>query len=294
MRVRTTGATCAATVALMLAVAAPASAGEVGKEGGFTYVKKSANLADTTSSGETAEKQLSAKCPDGSVPTGGGTSLSGDPISSYVAASGPKKKAWLGSGWHIDSPAGKVTVWGICTEKKKKVRVKSKVVNVAGGSAGSFAPRCRQDAALSGGVRPVVGIEEWWLNMSYPKDGGGDADERPDDAWQSIIYHRPGFFPPFDVSIDAVCMDGVRPSYKVQGVAFTDDAIVNQTVECPKKKSVVGGGPSVSGPASLSYTAVTKPYDNKDKGTVPDDGWSITVANPTTAELDVVVYITCL
>ena len=50
MRVRTTGATCAATVALVLAVAAPASAGELGKEGGFTYVKKSAKLADTTSS----------------------------------------------------------------------------------------------------------------------------------------------------------------------------------------------------------------------------------------------------
>ena len=56
----------------------------------------------------------------------------------------------------------------------------------------------------------------------------------------------------------------------------------------------MGGGPGVSGPASLSYAAVTQPYDSEDKGKVPDDGWSISVANPTMAELDVVVFVACL
>ena len=105
----------------------------------------------------------------------------------------------------------------------------------------------------------------------------------------------PGFFPPFDVSIDAVCMEGAKASYKVQGVAFTTmTLIVKQTVECPRKKSVVGGGPGVSGPASLSYVAVTKPYDNKDKGKVPTTGGRSRSRIRRCAELDVVVYATCV
>ena len=32
----------------------------------------------------------------------------------------------------------------------------------------------------------------------------------------------------------------------------------------------------------------TQPIDSDDKGKVPDDGWAITIANPTMAEMDVV------
>ncbi len=293
MSVRTTGATCAATVALMLAVAAPASAAELGKEGGFTYVKKSANLADTTASDPTG-KQREAKCPDGSAPTGGGASVSGDPFDSFVSASGPRQKSWLGGGWHQDSPAGKLTTWGICTEKKSKVRVSSDVVNVAGGASGTAAISCGNDKPVSGGVRPKLGVVEWWLNRSAPQDDIADPDIKPDDTWQSSIWHLPGFFPPVDVSIDAVCMEGAKVSYKVLGVAFTTNDLIELTVECPRKKSVVGGGPDVSGPASQSHVAVTEPFDSDDKGKVPDDGWSISVANPTMAEMDVVVFAACV
>jgi len=116
----------------------------------------------------------------------------------------------------------------------------------------------------------------------------------PDDLWLSSIWHLPGFFPPQDVSIDAVCMEDAKPSFKFQGVAFTIQDVVKQTIECPNRKSVVGGGPDVSGPASQAHVAVTAPFDSDDKGKTPDDGWTIKVGNPTMAEMDVVVYAVCV
>jgi len=284
------GVVLAASLAL---AAAPAHAAELGHAGGFTYVKKSKILGDTTS-GTTSGEGVEAKCPDGSVPAGGGTSVSGDPLASYVSASAPKQRSWFSSGWHFDTESGKATAWGICTKKKSKVRVSSESLNIAGGVSGSFATPCGQDAAVSGGVRPQVGIEEWWLNTSSPVDGGADADEKPDDSWLSITWHRPGFFPPQDVSFDAVCMKDTKVAYKVAGIAFSTQQINKPKVHCPKRKNVVGGGPSVSGPASQSHVAKTAPLDDGDKNKVPDDGWQITVVNPSMAEMDVVVYAACV
>ena len=292
MRTRVVGVAVAATVGLAL-TAAPAHAAELGSEGGFTYVKNSKNLGDTTD-GSTAAKELEAHCPDGAVPTGGGTSISGDPHASYVAASGPKQKSWLSSGWHSNTEAAKVTSWGICTEKKGKVRVASEVVNVAGGTAGSSAVPCGQDAAVGGGVRPALGIAEWWLTTTYPQDGGADSDEKPDDQWFSVIWHQTGFFPPLDVSIYAVCMEDTKVSYKANGVAFSTQVLVTASVECPNSKSVAGGGAALGPPASQAHVVKTQPIDSDDKGKVPDDGWAITIANPTMAEMDVVAYAACV
>ncbi len=143
-------------------------------------------------------------------------------------------------------------------------------------------------------MRPEVGIEEWWLNMSYPKDGGADADGRPDDAWQSHHLAPPGFFPPFDVSIDAVCMKDVRPSYKVQGVAFTTRDRSSRRSNARRRSPSWAAGRACPGRRPSPTPRVTEPFDNEDKGNVPDDGWTITVANPTMAEMDVVVYAACV
>jgi hypothetical protein len=277
-----------------LAITAPASAEELGSEGGFTYVKNSSKLDDTTGGG-TAGERPEAHCPNGSEPTGGGVSVSGDPLVSYVSESSPRKKTWQGGGWHTNAPAGKVTTWGVCTEKTSKVRVSSEVVNnVAGGTAGSFSVPCGQDAPVGGGAHPAFGIEEWWLNKSAPVDGGADADTKPDDAWLTSVWHQTGFIPPQPVTFDAVCMKDTKVSYKVQGVAFSTQPVVTQAIECPKKKSVVGGGPDVSGSASQVHVAKTAPFDSDDKDKVPDDGWSITIGDPSMAEVDVVVYAACV
>ena len=293
MRTRVVGVAVAATVGLAL-TAAPAQAAELGSAGGFTYVKKSKILADANG-GATTSKVAEAHCPNDSEPAGGGVSVSGAALASHVYASGPKQKSWLGGAWHTDDLASKITTWGICTEKTSKVRVSSKKVeDVAGGATGSFAVPCGKDSAVSGGARPQLGSQEWWLNTSFPVDGGADSDDKPDDAWLSFIWHQTGFFPPLDVTFDAVCMKNTKVSYKVQGVAFTTNAVVEQSLACPKKKTVVGGGPSVSGPASQSHVVETAPFDSDDKGKVPDDGWSITIGNPSMTEMDVIVWAACV
>ena len=277
-----------------VAAASSAQAVVIGSEGGFTYTTNSSKLATSPPDSPQA-REVEARCPNGEVPAGGGNSVSGDPLSSYVSATGPLEKSWLAGGWHVDVPRSHITAWAICTQKRSKVRVSTEVAEaVAGGTAGSAAPTCAKGSVVSGGVRPESGIQEWWLNTSYPQDGGADADDKPDDAWLSAIWHLPGFFPPVDVAIDAVCMKDTKPSYKVQGVAFSTDDVISQSVRCPRTKTAVGGGPSVSGPASQSHVARTRPLDSDDKGEVPDDGWEITVANPTMAEMDVVVWVACV
>jgi hypothetical protein len=292
MRARIAGMIWVAAAGFAL-VAAPADASKLGSSGGFTYAKKSADLPDTFGATATSNA-LEAHCPKGSEPVGGGTSVTGAAGGSYVSMTGPEKTGWSSGGWHYNLPVEKVTAWGICSERKSKVRVSSQVVNVAGGSAGTSAVSCGQDAVVGGGARPTTRPEEFWLNRSEPQDTGADADDKPDDAWFGSIWHQAGFFPPIDVSIDAVCMEDVKPTYRVQGVAFSTQTVIDQTIACPKKKSVVGGGPSVSGPASQTHVVVTAPVDTDDRGKVPDDGWTITVSNPAAAEIDVVVYAVCV
>ena len=103
-----------------------------------------------------------------------------------------------------------------------------------------------------------------------------------------------GLFPAVDVTFDAVCMEDTKVRYEVAGIAFTTNTVSEIGVECPKDKSVVGGGPSLSGPASQAHVARTAPLDSGDKGKVPDDGWEITVGNPSGTEMDVVVYAACV
>ena len=119
MRKRVVSAVGGAFVVLSVAIV-PAHAAELGSAGGFTYVKKSKDLGDTTGGGALAEKpeahcsrrpvsQPVAACP-----------FPGDPLASFVSASGPKQNSWLGCGWHFDTPAGKVTTSGICTEETEQ------------------------------------------------------------------------------------------------------------------------------------------------------------------------------
>ncbi len=288
MTKRLAGAVGVALIGLAIAVA-PSSAAELGSVGGFAYVKKSEKLGDTTS-GTIAAKKAEAKCPDGAEVAGGGTSVSGDPLASYVSTSGPKQKSWLGGGWHFDTPKGKVTTWGICSEHEN-TRISSEVLNVNGSASANFAPGCGSDHVASGGILPEGGIEEWWLNTGSPVDGGVDGDDRPDDAWLLSAWHRPTF-PSTPISMNAVCMEQ-NFRYEVKGVAFSTQTVITLTQRCPRRRTVVGGGPSLSGPSSQAHVAVTAPTDLGDKDKVPDDGWTMTVANPAGTEIDAVLWVVC-
>jgi hypothetical protein len=291
MHTRATGALGAALIALAIA-AASAPASELGTAGGYTYVKDSANLADSTGP-MTDAANAKAKCPNGSEPTGGGTSVTGDAANSYVSTSAPTKTGWASAGWHQNVPAAKVTSWGICTERKSQVHVVSDEVNVAGGSAGEASLSCGHNAVVSGGARPETRSEEFWLNKTSPLDSP-DADNK-NDLWRTTIWHQSGFFPPIDVSIDAVCGDFSNPLYEVKGVAFSTSTLFELTATCPAKKTVIGGGVDAAGASpSLFHVSATAPADSGDKGKVPDDGWAASVSNPTGAEMDVVVYATCV
>jgi hypothetical protein len=268
-----------------------ANAEVLGTVGDLTYVKKSAPLANAGGGGTTT-RRVEALCPAGTEAVGGGTAVSGNPLRSYVSTSGPAGRAWKSAGWHRDSPAADVTSWGICTSQLERFRVKSQPLSVTGGANVSSAVPCgASGSAVSGGVIPTGDVAEWWLNATHPLDVGSDGD--PDETWQTSVFHRPGF-PLTALTFKAVCREGPLPTYDAQGVAFSTQRRVSPTAECPNHKSVVGGGPDVSGAASEVHVSRTGPIDLGDNDRIPDDGWSATFANPAGGEHDFVAYAVCI
>ncbi len=282
------------TVVCLAIAAAPSTAKPIGSEGGFTYVKKSKTLADTTPS-DRVGAEVNAKCPDGSEPTGGGTSVSSNPAGAFVSASGPRGQSWRSGAWHFGQPKGTVTAWGVCFDDKSEVRVASAIsAPINGGASSTGAPDCGTTESVSGGgVLPSGAPEEWWIHFSAPRDSAGDLDSEPDDEWRAQIFHQPTFQPQ-DALFASVCLKTIKPKYEAQGVAFTEDPLVTASVECPKRKSVAGGGPDVSGAPSATHLVKSQPLDSGDKGKIPDDGWKVTVSNPTLTEIDVVAYAACV
>lgn len=277
----------------LLGIAAPASAGVIGTSGGFTYVSKMKPLGDT-SGGATVAKRVRAKCPRGQRPVGGGTAVTGDAEGSYVSTTGPGRGRWSSAGWHFDTGPGRVVSYGICMRQKNRLKVESDTLPVPGNGSGESESGCGPNAtAVGGGIRPSGPIEEWWLNTSFPKDSPLEPDELA-DAWSSKAYHRP-LSPTADVSLDAVCMGGgAEPVYDVVGSAFSTTTEVTLSAKCPRRMSVVSGGPSTSGNVNEVHVSRSAPFDSGDPDRVPDDGWRVTFSNPGATEHDFVSYAVCL
>lgn len=281
-----------AVTGLCLALAPSAGAAKLGKAGGFTYVKKSATL-DAVIAGTTDDASIDAECPKGTKPVGGGAEVSGDPLNSYLSASGPDLTDWHTAMWHFDEPEAKASAYAICSKKKSKIRVEKEDLTTASGTGAAFAVPCGNDAAVSGGATPAGFVVEWWLSSTDPDDGPGDMDEKPDDVWTTFAWHRAGYLKSF-VRMQSVCMKGAKPKYPDVGTAFSTQQTVTHKVPCPKKTVVVGGGGESTGPASQNHLSVSVPYDSGDKGKVPDDGWKVTYANPGATEQDFVSSAVCL
>jgi hypothetical protein len=110
---------------------------------------------------------------------------------------------------------------------------------------------------------------------SAPFDGS-DPDTTP-DAWQVVADNAT---PDTDISIgeSLVCgnVDGV--SYESKNRS-TPTGRTKVKVPCPAGKHVLGGGGLVGGPYLKERLVKTAPFDSKDAGKTPDDGWQIAIDN---------------
>ena len=56
---------------------------------------------------------------------------------------------------------------------------------------------------------------------------------------------------------------------------------------------MVGGGVQVPGATSSSHVVASRPWDSKDSGTVPDDGWRAGILNEAPHSMELTVHAVC-
>ena len=266
--------------ALALAVFAPAADAAkpkvLGKAGGLTYVKDTEKVAGSSGSSQVAE----ARCPEGMVSISGGSSISGPPADSFLSGfSKVSDRQWFIEGWHLAFEEEKLVSYGICTKKGGKlVDASAPKTAPAGPAAVNATADCPDGYATGGGARLVGSATEWSVNSSFPVDDATDGDQVPDDGWRTYALH----LAPADETTmiaDVFCFTaGETPEYVSKEV---ESSIPTQTVKakCKGDDVVMGGGAFVTGDVEDAHLVKTVPYDSKDKGKLPEDGWSVTFSN---------------
>jgi hypothetical protein len=138
------------------------------------------------------------------------------------------------------------------------------------------------DAACPPGTRVVGGgaeiggpVSSNHLNTTFPFDGP-DADPRPDDIWIGHAWLGVPF--PDVVVAVAVCKKG-KASYRSTSGMVQPGKARTLRATCHPDTHVSGGGVFVTGGISDSWVSSSYPYDGRDAGSAPDDGWAARVYN---------------
>jgi hypothetical protein len=273
---------CALALGIWLALAATAQAqgglGTLGKSGGFTYVTGS---LDVPPQGEDA---ATLPCPGNLRPISGGAELTGGPEAQYLSA----QTTLLGDGWQTRAWDGTgnsslATIFAICRKDvNDALSISSNDRGVqAGPGTESLKVKCDSgDIIGGGGYFAGDNFDSWYLNSSYP-DGKG---------WVWTGYHVDGTSES-ELTAEAHCESGGSSDVRTKSVS-TDKELVKAKVFC-KTGVATGGGASASKDASNAHLVKTIPIDSKDKGKVPDDGWSIVYENDGIVKQKFTAYVVC-
>lgn len=112
------------------------------------------------------------------------------------------------------------------------------------------------------------------------------------DSWQ-LTADNLGVMGGLSLTERAVCgkVDGISYPHRQR----TDPASKRTTIKipCPSGKHVVGGGALEDGPAGAQRLVATAPFDSRDRGHAPDDGWRIAVDNLSGTGQDSTGYAIC-
>ena len=217
-----------------------------GKRGWLRLREEVGEASGTRPSGTTAAKKAEAKCPDGDESRGRRhihlAAIRSPPTSRRA---GPKQKSWLCEWLALrNTEAAKVTSWGICTEKKGKVRVglRGRERRREGRREAPPSAMRAATAAVSGGVRPSPGDRGMVAHHELSAvDGGADSDEKPDDAMASrSSWHRRASSHRSTFRSTPSAWRTRRSPYKANGVAFSTQPVITVPSSVRTRRAVVG------------------------------------------------------
>ncbi len=197
---------------------------------------------------------------------GDGIDLDTEPDDFYVAA-----------GWVADAAGSKtLRTTAICLEPSDDpLALTYESANGSIGSgvfSGGGSESCSIGEVTGGGFRANAAIEDLELEEVSP---GFDGDKLNSDRINSGYTKRNAAM---NYTTFAICSTDNLKQVVKSDVVFEGNKTIK--VACPKNRRVVGGGFGRF-PAD---TIASQPYDSKDKGKAPDDGWKMTIHSGTGAQ----------
>ena len=192
--------------------------------------------------------------------------------------------------WQAYDLETQLTTFATCMKTDEVSEVDKTASDLPAGSPVKRRASCSEGAAVSGGTSITGDLSQFRLHASYPVDGG-DADTVPDDGWRSqVAYTGAGGD---SIRFTVHCLSGVALSYRTATVVLEPASWRAASAVCPKGSAVVGGGARVSGAETSSRLYESRPWDSKDAGEVPDDGWRVGSRNTSTSALTMTVHAVC-
>ena len=286
------GLAAAAVLLAMASAASTAPASEV-------VYRKHAATPRPASAGD--QVPLSAQCRDGQELLSGG--FFGDPYESSlnstdfaINATAPKDgpdrdehldDAWIG--WMDFKPYGAFSLDGdvflrtrvVCSDRIVTKQRKGEAVAESRGQHAIVAACPRHHFVIGGGMNNTGSLGQARLNTSRPADGP-DGDRKPDDAWLAFVDV---LTPPVEMSAHATCVTGRigdRLRYGRNDIRARPNLPALESIHgvrgvmtrCPEDAKLVGGGVTSTGDQSVDVFA-SEPWDDRDAGNAPDDGWFV-------------------
>jgi hypothetical protein len=270
-------------VAIVVAAAAAWTPNASATVRGLHYVVR------TDPAGNGAQTQVVASCPLGEKVLDGGTgsnfAYSEGAINATTPWDGPDANtapddAWASFVDNFTSSPRYGKTFAICADHRfvtgsrlKYVFDTAKISGNTSGSAGVSCPVGKR--VLGGGIFNNGPYNQADVSDSRPTDGN-DADSKKNDAWVAFVDNY-GLQPSVDLTAYAIC---VNTAYvhahlvrKTRSAFITPATLGYAKRICPVGSKLVGGGVGSDAGYNEGALAITRPFDNADKGAAPDDGW---------------------
>jgi hypothetical protein len=304
------------TVVLLLSMPASAAASN-GISGGLKYVSGSRQESFDGGADE------HAYCGRGWISTGGGGTITGTALGTGQwmigagtgAAGMPRRPDQIYASFNVVAsrvPAT-ITAYAICKQRNSSgstftltrtgfdyssggLKYIHREGDIAGGESKTIKASCGSQT-LTGGTA-IAFMDNGFLNVSEPLDEPTDDDSVRNDAWRALFHDfnvgRTTF-----MQAEAICAPSrfafAQALHYVQSQPNTVPAgqVMSSTAACGAGRVVTGGGVYASGPVSEAAVTGTAPTDFRDADTIPDDGWTGTVANVSGGSKTVTAYAIC-
>jgi hypothetical protein len=184
--------------------------------------------------------------------------------------------------------AGEVPQTNLGSANGLNYRQAGPVVLGPGAETFTFA-ECGQGHAVTGGGLFAQAVAQMRTTFTAPFDLPPSG--RPKDAWAAGAHNLSIF--ERSLTVYAICRRaGPRGlAYRSDGVTIQPGEAGRLTLACPGDSAVLGGG--AGGAGSDTWVNTSRPYDDGDPNSKPDDGWKVRGYNDSGLAVDFDGHAVC-